>query len=705
MPGLSRLADRGLLWIGLAAALWATGDRQARRAAWRGLGSMAAASTAANLVGKSLTNRRRPFLDVPARSRLRRVPQSSSFPSGHAANAAAFVTGAAIEMPSLAAPGIALASAVGASRIATGVHYPSDILAGTAIGAAAGLATLWWWPRRPPQPAAAIRPPRTAPASAAGEGLALIVNTAAGTASTRLARRLAADLPEATIIETSAGEDLAARLRDAAADARILGVAGGDGTVSAAAAVAVETDLPLLVIPAGTFNHFAADLGVEGARDALAALRDGEAVAVDLALAGSRPFVNTSSTGVYVDMVNARRQLERVLGRRLAEVVALIGVLRHSRPHELVLDGRRCRLCCRELPVRAAGHGARLPSGPGRRLAGHPRRRGRRAGQVAASGRGADRYARPLPGVPLVASQIGRHPGGGRPAHLAVHRRRGGHRRIRVHPRQAPAQAGGLPEIGAITRRPCCRAACGSHPLLGRVMCPRTGAAQSEEDQKEGALMKSDTEIRDDVINELRWDPQITKPDAIGVAVTDGAVTLTGHVATYTERLAAAWAAERVYGVKAVANDLKVKLSGAPRDDTDIARAIAHVLEWNVQVPEGKVHARVQDGWVTLEGEVEYEYQRHEVERSIRQVRGVAGVTDTIAVRPPVSPERVQTMIEDAFRREAQIDARHIRVEVSDHTAKLYGHVHSLHEAAAARAAAAAAPGVATVESHLAVSP
>ena len=103
MPGLSRLADRGLLWIGLAAALWATGDRQVRRAAWRGLGSMAAA----------------------------------------------FVTGAAIEMPSLAAPGIALASAVGASRIATGVHYPSDVLAGTAIEAAAGLATLWWWPRRP----------------------------------------------------------------------------------------------------------------------------------------------------------------------------------------------------------------------------------------------------------------------------------------------------------------------------------------------------------------------------------------------------------------------------------------------------------------------------------------------------------------------------------------------------------------------------
>jgi osmotically-inducible protein OsmY len=217
--------------------------------------------------------------------------------------------------------------------------------------------------------------------------------------------------------------------------------------------------------------------------------------------------------------------------------------------------------------------------------------------------------------------------------------------------------------------------------------------------------MKTDSEIKDDVINELRWDPQITNPDAIGVAVTDGAVTLTGNVTTYAEKLATARAAERVYGVKAVANELQVKLPGAPRDDSDIARAIAHVLEWNVQVPEGKVHARVQNGWVTLDGEVDYDYQRREVERMVRQVRGVIGVTDTITVKPPASPEKVQAVIEDAFKREAEIDARHIKVEVSDHTAMLYGHVHSLHEASAARAAAAAAPGVAAVESHLLVSP
>ena len=217
--------------------------------------------------------------------------------------------------------------------------------------------------------------------------------------------------------------------------------------------------------------------------------------------------------------------------------------------------------------------------------------------------------------------------------------------------------------------------------------------------------MKSDSEIRDDVLNELRWDPQITDPDAIGVAVTDGAVTLTGHVPTYAQKLAAARAAERVYGVKAVANELTVKLAGAPRDDSDIAAAIAHVLDCNVSVPEGKVHARVEGGWVTLDGEVDYDYQRREVERMVRQVRGVIGVTDLITVKPPVSAEKVQRVIEEHIPPGAEVDARHIRVGVSDHTAKLYGHVHSLHEASAARAAAAAAPGVATVESHLVIEP
>jgi diacylglycerol kinase family enzyme len=343
MPGLSRIASHGLLWIVTGAVLWATGDRRARRAAWRGLGSMAAASAVANFLGKGVTARRRPHLRVPAARRLP-TPASSSFPSGHAANAAAFATGAAIEMPCLAGPAIALAGAVGASRVATGLHYPSDVLAGTAIGSAAALLTLRWWPRRPARPAVAVRPPRQAPASATGEGLFLLVNTSAGTTSPRLARRLAAELPHATVVETDAGQDIKAQLRGAAATARILGVAGGDGTVSAASAAAVEAGVPLLVIPAGTFNHFATDLGVRSARDAVAALRAGEAVLVDVGIAGRRPFINTSSTGVYAELVRARQRLEGRLGRRLAEVAALVQVLRGGQPHELMLDGRHRRL-------------------------------------------------------------------------------------------------------------------------------------------------------------------------------------------------------------------------------------------------------------------------------------------------------------------------------------------------------------------------
>jgi osmotically-inducible protein OsmY len=217
--------------------------------------------------------------------------------------------------------------------------------------------------------------------------------------------------------------------------------------------------------------------------------------------------------------------------------------------------------------------------------------------------------------------------------------------------------------------------------------------------------MKTDAQIKDDVIEELRWDPQLTDADALGVAVKDGAVTLSGHVPSYAEKLAAARAAERVYGVKAVANDLKVDLPGAPRDDSGIAQAIAHVLEWNVQVPEGRVHATVEHGWVTLEGEVDHDYQRREVERMVRHVRGVTGVLNNITVRPPASPVRVQDLIGDMLKRQAEVEARQIRVEVTDHTAKLYGQVHSLKEASAAQAAAAAAPGIASVESHLVITP
>jgi undecaprenyl-diphosphatase len=344
VPGVSRLANHGVLWIAVAAGLRATGDRWARRAAWRGLGGMAAASAAASIARKSLAAWDRPHQEVPASRKLRRAPGTTSFPSGHAASAAAFAVGVALEKPGLAVPLIVAAVAVGTSRVVTGAHYPTDVLAGFTIGAAAGVMTLRWWPRRPPVPAAAIRPPREALAAPSGDGVVLAVNRSAGTVSSALAGRLRADLPRALVFETDAGQDLACQLRAAAANARILGVAGGDGTASTAAGVALEMGLPLLVVPAGSFNHFAADLGVWSVDDAVDALRAGEAVLVDVGNAARRPFVNTSSTGVYADLVHAREKLEKAVGRRLALLVALAAVLRRGRPHELMVDGHHRRL-------------------------------------------------------------------------------------------------------------------------------------------------------------------------------------------------------------------------------------------------------------------------------------------------------------------------------------------------------------------------
>jgi diacylglycerol kinase family enzyme/membrane-associated phospholipid phosphatase len=344
LPRLSRAADHSVLWIAIALGLGATRNKWARRAALRGLASIAIASATSNLAAKGLARRTRPEFQMPILRRLLPLPRTSSFPSGHSASAAAFATGVALEVPRLAIPVGAMALAVGTSRVVVGVHYPSDVLAGFALGTAAGTLTLRWWPRRPMRPADAVRPRHEAPAAPTGQGLVLVLNPAAGGISPDLAAEIHAELPDAEVIEVADQGDLEPALREAIQRARIIGVAGGDGTVNVAADLALASDLPLLVVPAGTFNHFATDLGVTSTDDALTALRKGDAVWVDVGVAGHKPFLNTSSTGVYVDLVHARERFEKKIGKWPALLVALIHVLRNSRPQDVFVDGRKRRL-------------------------------------------------------------------------------------------------------------------------------------------------------------------------------------------------------------------------------------------------------------------------------------------------------------------------------------------------------------------------
>lgn len=274
--------------------------------------------------------------------RARRIPTSSSFPSGHAASAAAFAVGAAIEWPASAVVLGPLAAAVGASRVTTGVHYPSDVLAGAAIGAGAALVSTRLMRRLPriANMAAGERVP--ALTSADGQGVTVVMNGSSGTADS-ISAPLRAALPGAKIVEVEEPVDLEEAFEKAAASAEVLGVAGGDGTVNLAAEIAARHQVPLGVIPAGTLNHLARDLRIESLEDAVDALRSGTAVRMDLPTIAGRPFLNTASIGLYTKMVDIRERYEHRLGKWPAAMLASFSVLRHE-PVEVEIDGARRRV-------------------------------------------------------------------------------------------------------------------------------------------------------------------------------------------------------------------------------------------------------------------------------------------------------------------------------------------------------------------------
>jgi osmotically-inducible protein OsmY len=215
--------------------------------------------------------------------------------------------------------------------------------------------------------------------------------------------------------------------------------------------------------------------------------------------------------------------------------------------------------------------------------------------------------------------------------------------------------------------------------------------------------MKTDSELKTDVVAELAWDPAVS-PTAIGVAVKDGVVTLTGHLDTYAEKEAVARAVRRVEGVQAVALELDVRLSPQhQRSDTDIATSAELALKWHASVPAEAVRLTVDHGWVTMQGEVDWEFQRRSIENTIRPLKGVVGISNEIKLRERPQAADISRQIEDALKRQATREAQRIHVAIDGSTVKLTGAVHSWHEREAAQGVAWSAPGVRSVVNELRV--
>ena len=331
--------------MAVGGALAAGGGRRGRRAAVRGLGSISVTSFVVNQTIKRAVRRPRPALrSVPAARRVKVAPLTTSFPSGHAASAAAFATGVTLELTPAAAPLGLLAAAVGLSRVYVGVHYPLDVLVGAGIGAGVARLGARFWPVLPARaddlPSSDDH--RSLRVGAEGEGLTVVVNPSSGARlGDGFARELRVRLPRARVVQAHKDAGLERVLRDAAGECEVLGIAGGDGSVAAAAEAALKAERPLLMLPAGTLNHLARDLRVARVADALDALAAGEAVGIDAAAIDGRLFLNSAGFGAYPEMLATADQLKGRLGRWPGQVVAFVKTLIGAEPLDVELDGRR----------------------------------------------------------------------------------------------------------------------------------------------------------------------------------------------------------------------------------------------------------------------------------------------------------------------------------------------------------------------------
>nr|WP_236072055.1 diacylglycerol kinase family protein [Streptomyces polyasparticus] len=371
---LRAIAGHDAVWLGAAAALGMAGGRSGRRAALRGIGSVAIVSALHHAMVKPAARNARPVRDAfPA---LFPRPGTASLPSSPLAPAAAFASGVALESPRYGLVALPFAAGLAAVRGRTGPVHRARVATGLAIGVGAALLTCRWWPVKPEAAAAAAPPRRPAPVLAGGKGLHVVVNPSSGTSWTQdTAEALKELLPEAELTVFEPGDDLVALL-DAAARRAVeengaLGVCGGDGTVNTGSATAVRHRVPLAVFPGGTFNHFAVDLGNQTLEDVARAIHAGDAVVADVGratsstteAAGSAPgeqqlFLNTFSIGVYSELVHARERLERRIGKWPALTVGLVKVLATGTPLSVVINGRPRRIW-----LLFAGNGVYHPAG------------------------------------------------------------------------------------------------------------------------------------------------------------------------------------------------------------------------------------------------------------------------------------------------------------------------------------------------------